>query len=44
MKADTILAVLLLSVVSASVILPVFGADRLLASDFQLESWAKVVD
>jgi hypothetical protein len=44
MKAARILAILLLSVVSACIVLPVFGADRLLASDFQLGSWAKIVD
>lgn len=44
MKTNLFLAILLLSVVSASAILPVLGADKLLASDFQSESWAKVVD
>jgi len=44
MKANRILAVLLLSIFSASVILPVFGADQLAASDFQSGSFAKVVD
>ena len=44
MKAYRILAILLLSVFSASAVVPVFGTDRLLASDFQLGSWAKVVD
>lgn len=44
MKAFGILSMLLLSVLSVSVVVPVFGADRLVASDFQSGSWAKVVD
>ena len=44
MKTKSLLGILLISVTLASVILPAFPADTLLASDFKEESWAKTID
>jgi len=44
MKTNLLIAISLLSVVSLSAVLPALAADILLAQDFQLGSWSKVVD
>jgi hypothetical protein len=44
MKTKTLLGILLVCVTLASLVLPAFAADNLLASDFKEESWAKTID
>ncbi len=44
MKIKNLLGILLISIALASAISPAFTTNTLVASDFQLESWAKTVD
>ena len=44
MKTKSLFGILLVCVTLASVVLPAFAADTLLASDFKEESWAKTID
>jgi len=44
MKTKSLLGILLVCITLASVILPAFATDTLVASDFKEESWAKTID
>jgi hypothetical protein len=44
MKSKTLFGLLFIGAIVANVVLPVFSADTLLATDFLGESWAKTID